>query len=154
MSFENVKHYFDEIGFSEHIIILDESSATVELAAAAVGCEAKQIAKTLSFLVDGSPILIVAAGNAKIDNSKYKAEFHQKAKMIPAALVEEYIGHDIGGVCPFAVKPEVSVYLDASLRANSVVYTAAGSAHTVIRLSIEELEHCAVQKKWIDVCKE
>ena len=154
MSFENVRNYFNEIGLEDQLLVLEESSATVELAAAAVGCQPRQIAKTLSFLVEDAPVLIVTAGTAKIDNPKYKAEFHQKAKMIPAALVEEYIGHGIGGVCPFAVKPQVKIYLDASLKANSLVYAAAGNEHSVIRLSIEELEHCTAYEKWIDVCKE
>lgn len=153
MAFEKVKNYFDEIGLGERVKDFAVSSATVELAAAAVGCEAKQIGKTLSFLVEDKPILIVVAGDRKIDNSKYKAQFHQKAKMIPANLVEEYIGHDIGGVCPFAIKPDVTVYLDESLKENPVVYPAAGSEHSAVELSIEELEHCSDYKEWIDVCK-
>lgn len=133
---------------------MEQSTATVQMAADAVGCEAKQIAKTLSFLVDESPILIVAAGNVKIDNQKYKATFNQKSKMLPGELVEEYIGHKLGGVCPFAVKPNVVIYLDVSLKQNDIVYPAAGSENSVVKLSIEELERYSAFKEWIDVCKE
>lgn len=154
MSFEKVKSYFDGIGLGERVKDLTASSATVELAAAAAGCETKQIVKTLSFLVEDTPVLIVAAGNVKIDNAKYKAKFHQKAKMIPAALVEEYTGHGIGGVCPFAVKPGVAIYLDVSLKANQTVYPGAGNEHSLVELSIEELERYTVYREWVDVCKE
>lgn len=153
MSFDKVKCYFDEIGLGERVKSLSESSATVELAACALGCEEKQIAKTLSFLVEEEPVLIVAAGDVKIDNSKYKAKFHQKAKMIPAPLVKEYIGHDVGGVCPFVIKPDVKVFLDVSLKENEYVYPAAGNANSGVRLSIEELERCTNYREWVDVCK-
>lgn len=153
MSFKNVKTYFETIGLSERIKVLDQSSATVELAAKAIGCEEKQIAKTLSFLVKDEPILIVTAGNVKVDNKRYKSIFHQKSKMIPIDSIEEYIGHDLGGVCPFAVKPKVSIYLDVSLKQNDIIYPAAGSENSMVELTIEELEGYTDFKKWIDVCK-
>lgn len=153
MSFTSVKAYFEDIGMGERVRILTESSATVELAAAAVGCEPCQIVKTLSFLVGDEPILIVMAGDMKIDNAKYKSKFRQKAKMIPADLVEAYIGHGIGGVCPFAVKPEVAVYLDASLKEKESVYPAAGNEHSIVELSVEELEQVTSYREWVDVCK-
>lgn len=154
MSYENVKKYFESIELGERVKVFEQSTATVQMAADAVGCEAKQIAKTLSFLVDESPILIVAAGNVKIDNQKYKATFNQKSKMLPGELVEEYIGHKLGGVCPFAVKTNVVIYLDISLKQNDIVYPAVGSENSVAKLSIEELERYSAFKEWIDVCKE
>lgn len=154
MSFDNVKKYFDDVGLADRIIVLEQSSATVELAAEAIGCEAKQIAKSLSFLVDDSPILIIAAGNVKIDNQKFKATFLQKAKMISGDLVEKYIGHSPGGVCPFAVKSDVAIYMDISLKQNEVVYPAAGNENSVVKLSLEELKHLSAIKDWIDVCKD
>lgn len=153
MSFENVKEYFESIGLSERIKVLDQSSATVRLAAQAIGCEEKQIAKTLAFLVDGFPILIVTAGNMKVDNKKFKSIFNQKPKMIPIDLIEDYIGHDLGGVCPFAVKPNVTVYLDTSLKQNDIIYPAAGSENSMVELSIKELEKYSDFKNWIDISK-
>lgn len=154
MSYENVRDYFASKGLDERITVFDQSSATVQMAAEAVGCETKQIVKTLSFLVDGLPVLLVAAGNVKIDNKKYKATFNQKSKMIPAELVEEYIGHDPGGVCPFAVKPGIAIYLDVSLKQNDILYPGAGSDNSIVRLSLEELKHHSAFKDWVDVCKE
>lgn len=153
MSYENVKNYFESIGLADRVKVLDQSSATVQMAAEAIGCEEKQIAKSLSFLVGDKPILIVAAGNVKVDNKKYKATFHQKSKMIPIELIEEYIGHDLGGVCPFAVKPNVTIYLDVSLKENKVLYPAAGSGNSIVELTIEELELYTDFKDWIDVSK-
>ena len=153
MSFDKVKKYFDDVGLADRIIVFEQSSATVELAAKAIGCEAQQIAKSLSLLVDDSPILIIAAGNVKIDNQKFKATFHQKAKMISGYMVEEYIGHGPGGVCPFAVRPDVSIYMDVSLKQNEVVYPAAGNENSVVKLSLKELEHHSAFKDWVDVCK-
>ena len=153
MSFENVKEYFESIGLSERIKVLDQSSATVRLAAQAIGCEEKQIAKTLAFLVDGFPILIVTAGNMKVDNKKFKSIFNQKPKMIPIDLIEDYIGHDLGGVCPFAVKPNVTVYLDTSLKQSDIIYPAAGSENSMVELSIKELEKYSDFKNWIDISK-
>jgi prolyl-tRNA editing enzyme YbaK/EbsC (Cys-tRNA(Pro) deacylase) len=154
MSYKNVKKYFEDAGLCERVKVLEQSSATVEMAAEAVGCEIKQIAKTLSFMVGDAPILVVAAGNVKIDNKKYKTTFHQKSKMVPSELVEEYIGHDIGGVCPFAVNPNVSIYLDISLKENDIIYPGAGNENSVVELSIEELETHSSYKSWVDVCKE
>lgn len=153
MSFENVKKYFESIGLSNRVKVLEQSSATVPMAAEAIGCEEKQIAKSLSFLLGDSPILIIAAGDVKVDNKKYKARFQQKSKMIPVDLIEEYIGHEIGGVCPFAVKDNVEIYLDISLKENQVVYPAAGSGNSAVKLRIEELEQYTDFKDWVDICK-
>ena len=130
MSFEHVKQYFQSANAADHLLTFEASSATVELAAQAVGCEPARIAKTLSFLTEEGPVLIVAAGDVKIDNQKYKAYFHQKARMIPRDEVEAYIGHEPGGVCPFAVKDGVRVFLDASLQRFDTVYPAAGSPNS------------------------
>lgn len=153
MAYIDVKKFFEEVGLEDRVQVMENSTATSQMAAKAIGCEVQQIAKTLSFLVDDAPILIVAAGNVRIDNQKYKATFGQKAKMIPADLVEQYIGHSIGGVCPFAVKPDVTVYLDNSLKANEIVYPAAGDERSVIQMSIEELERYSGFKEWIDIGK-
>lgn len=146
--------YFKENHMEDKIKEFDESSATVELAAKAVGCNPEQIAKTLSFLVNETPILIVATGDARIDNPKYKAEFQTKAKMLSPDQVEKLIGHKIGGVCPFGIKSDVQVYLDVSLKRFSTVFAACGSSNTVIELSIPELEDHSNFLKWIDVCKD
>ena len=119
MSFSNAKAYLETKGLADRIKVFSESSATVELAAKALGCQAKQIAKTMTFFVAGEPIMIVCAGNVKVDNPKYKAYFHEKAKMIPFAEVEACSGHAVGGVCPFGIKPGVKVYLDVSLKENA-----------------------------------
>lgn len=154
MSLEKVTAYFDHFHMKERIQVFDQSSATVELAALAVGCEPARIAKTMSFLADGQAILIVTAGDVKIDNRKYKDQFHQKAKMIPWEEVESYIGHAPGGVCPFAVKEEVTVYLDESLKRFDTVYPAAGSGNSAIGLNLEELEQYSCASAWIDVCRQ
>jgi len=151
MSVEKVREYFAQYGMESRIREFDVSSETVELAAVAVGCEPKQIAKTMSFLIDEKPILIVMAGDARIANSKYKEKFHTKAKMIPADQVEALIGHGIGGVCPFAVHEGVTVYLDVSLKRFERVYPAAGSGNSAIPLTIEELEKYSRAAEWIDV---
>lgn len=153
MAIEKVKAYFAEYNMEGKILEFEVSSATVELAAKAVNCEPERIAKTLSFVVQEKPILIVAAGDAKIDNSKYKAMFHTKAKMIPAQDVEELIGHAVGGVCPFGINDEVVVYLDESLKRFESVFPACGSSNSAIELSISELERYSNYKEWIDVCK-
>ncbi|HHX36573.1 MAG TPA: YbaK/EbsC family protein [Clostridiaceae bacterium] len=153
MSYEAVKLFFQENGLVDRLTLFDESSATVELAAAAIGCEPRQIAKTLSFLVGDETILIVCAGDVKIDNPKYKAQFNTKAKMIPANQVEEKVGHPIGGVCPFAVNPDVHIYLDESLKTNDIIYPAAGARNSAAKLTIKELESCLSNAIWIDVCK-
>jgi len=125
----------------------------VELAALAVGCEPARIAKTLSFMVDGAPILILAAGDAKIDNSKYKAQFHTKAAMLPFDDVETLIGHGVGGVCPFGINGGINVYLDISLKRFEIVYPAAGTAASAVELNLDELERASNSLGWIDVCK-
>ena len=153
MSFEHVKQYFQSANAADHLLTFEASSATVELAAQAVGCEPAQIAKTLSFLTEEGPVLIVAAGDVKIDNQKYKAYFHQKARMIPRDEVEAYIGHEPGGVCPFAVKDGVRVFLDASLQRFDTVYPAAGSPNSAAKLTLKELETLSQCCHWIDVCK-
>ena len=153
MSIEKVREYFRTQGIEDRILEFDVSSATVELAAQAVGCEAARIAKTLSFMVDGAPVLIVAAGDAKVDNPKYKRQFAAKAKMLTAAEAAELVGHAVGGVCPFAVKPGVKVYLDASLKRFETVYPAAGSGNSAIELTIPELERYSGYNAWVDVCK-
>lgn len=153
MAVEKVKEYLRTYHMEERILEFDVSSATVELAAQAVGCEPERIAKTMSFLVNEEVILIVTAGDVKIDNKKYKQYFHAKAKMIPFEEVEEYIGHAPGGVCPFAVKEGVRTYLDESLKRFETVYPAAGSANSAVRLTPQELEQCIENVTWIDVCK-
>ena len=153
MSIERVKAYFASVGLADRVREFDVSSATVELAALALGCEGKRIAKTLSFLVGDQCVLIVAAGDAKVDNAKFKAQFHTKAKMLPHDLVPEYVGHAVGGVCPFAVKEGVAVYLDESLRRFETVFPACGSSNSAIELTIPELMAYADTDAWIDVCK-
>jgi len=153
MSIEKVRAYFSSKNASDKILEFDQSSATVELAAKAVGCEPAHIAKTMSFLLGEEAILIVTAGDAKVDNKKYKATFHQKAKMIPWDEVEGFIGHAPGGVCPFAVKDGVRVYLDESLKRFDIVYPAAGSANSAVRLTIPELESYCPDAQWVDCCK-
>ena len=153
MSFERAKNYLDAMGYGDRIIVPEASSATVEAAAAALGCEPGMIAKTLSFLQGDQPILILVEGMARIDNKKYKNTFHCKAKMIPADQVEELIGHAVGGVCPFGINEGVKVYLDESLRQHETVYPAAGSDHSAVRLAISELEACSGFESWVDICK-
>lgn len=153
MSLDRAKAHLEKFGLAERIRLFDESSATVELAAHAVGCEPAHIAKTLSFRGPEAPILIVAAGDAKIDNSKFKARFHTKATMLPHDEVEALVGHAVGGVCPFGVEPGVQVYLDQSLRRFETIYPAAGTAASAVRLSPAELETASGSLGWIDVCK-
>lgn len=153
MSIERVKKYFSEYGMENRIREFDVSSATVELAAAALNCEPCRIAKTLSFMVDGSAILIVMAGDAKIDNPKYKAQFAAKAKMLAPEEAEALIGHAVGGVCPFGVNEGVKVYLDSSLKRFETVFPACGSSNSAIELSIAELEKYSGNASWVDVCK-
>ena len=153
MAIEQVKEYFKKYNMEDRIIELPTSSATVKEAAESLGTEEALIAKTLSFIIEDKPILIVAAGDAKIDNAKYKGYFHTKAKMIPADLVETLIGHNIGGVCPFGINEGVTVYLDESLKRFEHVYPACGSSNSAIKLTIEELEKYSNYTTWIDVCK-
>lgn len=153
MSFEQAKAYITEKGYEEKIKEFDVSSATVELAAVAVGTEPERIAKSLTFKVNEQPVMIICAGDAKIDNAKYKAFFHKKAKMLSPAEVEEFIGHSIGGVCPFGIKEGVDVYLDESLKRFNIIYPACGSGNSAVELNNEELESLSQAKAWIDVCK-
>ncbi len=153
MSINRVRAYFEEKGIAERIQEFEISSATVALAAQALHCEENRIAKTLSFHVDGKVVLIVAAGDAKIDNGKYKAQFGTKAKMLSFDEVEPLVGHGVGGVCPFAVNEGVEIYLDVSLRRFQTVFPACGSSNSAIELSIEELEEYTDFVDWIDVCK-
>lgn len=154
MAIERVREYFKTFGIEDRMLEFEVSSATVELAAQALGCEGKRIAKTLSFHVDGKVVLIVAAGDAKIDNSKYKGYFHAKAKMLSYDEAESLIGHAVGGVCPFAVNDNVDVYLDESLRRFETVYPAVGSSNSAIELTPDELEKYSTNfVAWVDVCK-
>ena len=153
MAIEAVKAYFSKYGIANRVREFDVSSATVELAAQALGCEPCRIAKTLSFMVDGKAILIVAAGDAKIDNPKYKAKFGTKAKMLTPEEAEGLIGHAVGGVCPFGIKDGVTVYLDESLKRFSTVFPACGSSNSAIELTIDELEKYSGYDSWVNVCK-
>ncbi len=153
MSIERVRAYFKMLGIENRILEFPVSSATVELAAAALGTEGKRIAKTLSFLVDGKAVLVVTAGDAKIDNRKFKDFFHVKAKMLSCEQVTELIGHAVGGVCPFAVNKGVEVYLDESLKRFKTVFLACGSGNSAIELTIPELEKYSGYKEWVDVTK-
>ena len=153
MAIEKVREYFRQFDMESRIQEFDVSSATVELAAAALNCEGKRIAKTLSFMVEGSPILIVTAGDTKIDNPKYKAKFSAKAKMLTPEEAETLIGHAVGGVCPFAVNEGVTVYLDESMKRFETMFPACGSSNSAIELTIGELEKYSGYKEWINVCK-
>lgn len=154
MAIENVRKYMQQFGIEDRIMEFDVSSATVELAAQALHCEPGRIAKTLSFMVEEQPILIVTAGDMKIDNHKYKTHFGKKAKMLTQNEVIEKIGHEIGGVCPFGIKEGVKVYLDESLRKYDTVFPACGSSNSAIELTIEEMEKYTPYTEWVDVCKE
>lgn len=153
MSIEKVRNYFKDKGIEDRIQEFDVSSATVALAAQALNCEECRIAKTLSFHVGDEVVLIVAAGDVKIDNSKYKAMFNTKAKMLSFDEAEPLIGHAVGGVCPFAVNEGVKVYLDVSLKRFETVFPACGSSNSAIELSMDELEKYSCAVAWIDVCK-
>lgn len=154
MAIDKVKNYFRQYNMENRIQELKESSATVELAAEALHCEPCRIAKTLSFMVGENPILIVTAGDAKIDNPKYKAHFHTKAKMLTPDEVETLVGHAVGGVCPFAVNDGVTIYLDKSLKRFQTVFPACGSGNSAIELTIAELEKYSSFTAWVDVCKD
>ena len=153
MSLVKAKEYLQKFGLENKIMEFSVSSATVEEAAKAINCKEEEIVKTLSFILDDKPILVAVAGDSKIDNSKFKAEFHTKAKMIPYDSVEELVGHAVGGVCPFGVKENVDVYLDSSLKRFKIVYPACGSPNSAVKLTLDELEKISNYKKWIDVCK-
>lgn len=153
MAIEKVREYFAGCGMADHILEFDSSSATVELAAQALSCEPRRIAKSLSFMLGEEPILVLTAGDAKVDNAKYKAKFGKKAKMLTPDEVVQFIGHAIGGVCPFAVNDGVTVYLDESLKRFSTVFPACGSSNSAIELTIPELEEHSGFTEWVDVCK-
>lgn len=154
MSFESAKAYLEKYGIADRIIVPEESSATVELAAEALHTEPARIAKTLSFMVGDQPVLIVMEGTARVDNHKYKEFFHKKAKMMTPEQLDEYVGHQPGGVCPFGIKDGVDVYLDVSLKKFETVFPAVGSSNSAIELTIPELEKYSGYKQWIDVTKE
>lgn len=153
MSMDKARAHLGRYGLEDRIIELADSSATVELAAQALGCAPEHIAKTLSFVDGEGALLILAAGNARIDNGKFKARFGMKAKMLPADQVEALVGHAVGGVCPFGVNPGVPVYLDESLRRYDVVYPAAGNDHSGVRLSVDELYRASGAQDFVDVTK-
>ena len=153
MSIERVKSYFSQFGMESRICELSQSSATVELAAQALGCAPCRIAKTLSFSLNGAPILIVTAGDARIDNAKYRGRFGAKAKMLTPEEAAALIGHAVGGVCPFAVNDGVTVYLDRSLKRFGTVFPACGSSNSAIELTLDELERYSSSPEWVDVCK-
>ncbi len=153
MAIQKVKEYFRQFGMEDKIMEFEVSSATVELAAEALHCEPQRIAKTLSFMVHERCILIVAAGDAKIDNTKFKAKFGIKAKMLSPEEALEIVGHAVGGVCPFGINDDIAVYLDVSLKRFTSVFPACGSGNSAIELTIPQLEQFSNYKEWIDVCK-
>ena len=155
MAIDKVKAYFAEFGREGDVMEFPTSSATVELAAQAVGCEPARIAKTLSFAVGDRVALVVCAGDARIANPKFKAQFGTKPRMLPAEEAEERVGHAVGGVCPFALPDDVKTYLDVSLKRFDTVFPAVGSAASAIELTCDELEHCCGKNfvQWVDVCK-
>ena len=154
MSLEKAKAYLASRGLLDHVVELAASTATVAEAAQALGVEPDMIAKTMSFLQGDKAVLILTEGTAKVDNRKYKDTFHTKAKMIPFEDVEQRVGHAPGGVCPFGIPEDVTVYLDESLRQFETVYPAAGNDHSAVKLTLAELEQVANAKGWVDVCKE
>lgn len=152
-SIEKARSYLKQYNLDAKVMEFSISSATVKDAAIAVGCAEDEIAKSLTFLVNDEPIMILTSGNSKIDNAKYKSEFHTKAKMIPFEDVEKYIGYAVGGICPFGINDNVKVYLDVSLKKYDIVYPAAGTDKSAVKLTIAELENTSKYIKWIDVCK-
>ena len=153
MSLQAVKEYFTPLGVTHRILELPQSSATVELAAQDLGCEGARIAKTLAFHQADAPCLIVMAGDAKVDNGKYKAAFHEKAKMLSPEETLEQIGHAVGGVCPFGIDPQIPVFLDCSLKRFESVFPACGSGNSAIELTLEELAAYSHSRGWVDVCR-
>jgi len=154
MSIERVRVYFQQYGMQDQILEFPVSSATVPLAAQALNCEPCRIAKTLSFLVADRPILVVTAGDARIDNPKYRAQFGAKAKMLTPEQAQTLVGHAVGGVCPFAVNEGVCVYLDISMKRFETVFPACGSSNSAIELNMEQLERYSRAESWVDVCKD
>ncbi len=153
MSIERAREYLKRWNLDHRIMEFDVSSATVELAALAVNCEPERIAKSMAFKADDKCILIVTAGDAKIDNGKFKKRFQCKAKMVPPDELLTLVGHEVGGVCPFGINDEVEVYLDVSLKRFKTVFPACGSSNSAIEMTIEELQECSGYKEWVDVCK-
>lgn len=153
MSFIKAKEHLEKYNLKERIIEFDVSSATVKKAAEVLGCDEARIAKSLGFVVNDRVVLVIAAGDKKIDNAKYKKEFGVKAKMVPSEEVESKIGHEVGGVCPFGINENVEVYLDISLKEYDIMYPACGSHNSAVKLTIDELEKTSRYLKWVDVCK-
>lgn len=153
MAFEKAKQHLEKFNLGDRVIVFDVSTATVREAAIALGCTDGEIAKSLGFLVDDKAILVIAAGDQKIDNSKFKAQFHTKAKMLPFEEIERLVGHAVGGVCPFGINDDVDVFLDESLKKYQIVYPACGSHNSAVKLSIDELEKASQYISWVDVCK-
>jgi len=154
MSLQKAKEYLKKYNLDNRVLEFNTSSATVEQAANVIRCKPMEIAKTLSFIIEDVPILIVAAGDVKVDNSKYKEQFGVKAKMIDKEQVEILIGHAVGGVCPFGINEGVKVYLDTSLKRLDTIYPACGSANSAIKLTLKELEEATSYPTWLDVCKQ
>ena len=153
MSIEIVKDYLAGFGLAERVIEFQESSATVEEAARDLGCEPARIAKTMAFQGPDGAFLVVLAGDARVDNPRFKAQFHTKASMVKPEDLVAQVGHPMGGVCPFALRPGVPVYLDESLRRFDIVYPAAGTANSAVKLHLDELERASQARGWVDVCK-
>ena len=152
MSYEKARAHLEKFGLENNILTFDVSSATVPEAAIAVGCEPAQIGKTLSFIANDKPVVIVVAGDAKVDNKKFKAHFGKRPKMIPFEDVENIIGHGVGGVCPFGINEGVEAYLDVSIKRFEIIHPAAGESNNAVRLTIEQLEKASCSKEWVDVC--
>ena len=153
MALEKAKAYLEERGYGDRVMVFDVSSATVELAAKAVGTEPEKIAKSMTFKVNEKPVMVVCAGDGKVSNQKFKETFHTKAKMLSFDEVHNLIGHDVGGVCPFGIHDGVEVYLDESLKRFEFVYPACGSDNSAVKLSIPELEEVSGYLGWVDICK-
>ena len=152
MALDIARKYLEDRGYGDRVMVFDVSSATVELAAKAVGTEPERICKSLTFMVNDAPVMILCAGDAKVNNQKYKAQFSTKAKMLSFDQVHDLIGHDVGGVCPFGINEGVTVYLDESLKRFDIVYPACGSSNSAVKLSIPELEEVSGFTSWVDVC--
>lgn len=153
MSYEKVQKYFDSVRLGDRVTVREEIGDTVEHAAKAIGCEPERIAKTMSFIVEEKPILVVMAGDAKVNSSKFKAAFHQKAVMISGDKVEALVGHEPGAVCPFAVNEGVKVYLDVSLKRFEDIHAAGGSLNSTVHLTLPELIEHSHMEEWVDICK-
>ena len=154
MAFDKAKAHLEKYGLGDRVKVFDVSSATVELAAAALGCEGARICKSLSFKIDEDrSVLVLTSGDCKVDNAKFKAYFGKKATMLSFEECEAKIGHAVGGVCPFGINDGVDVYLDESMKRFEIMYPACGSSNSAVELTIEELEKCSEYKEWIDVCK-